>query len=68
MTNKEKIENWIQSNPEIQTYYFTSQIEDNLFLYDLIYIDELENNSSAYDISVNEDDTIYYIRHLRNTL
>jgi hypothetical protein len=65
MTNKEKIENWAQSNSEILEFYFTSQIEDNLFLYDLLFIDDSEKRDGGYDISVNEDDTISYLEHIR---
>jgi acyl carrier protein len=66
MTTQEKIESWIQSNPEIQEHYYVSKIEDNLYIYSLKFVEGSDKMSQSFDISVNEDDTISYLEHLRN--
>lgn len=65
MTNREKIENWVEANEELITFDYISQIEDNLFLYDLFFVESAGKRDGAYDISVNDDDTISYLEHLR---
>jgi hypothetical protein len=68
MSNKEKIEQFLQNNPDINEWYWISTIEDNLFIYYIGFVDDADNLDGVYNCSVNEDDTIYYIRHIHNTL
>ena len=68
MTNREKIEDYLENNPNINEWYWTSTVDDNLFIYYIGFVDDGNNLDGVYNCSVNEDDTIYYIRHIHNTL
>jgi len=61
----EKIEQFLQNNPDINEWYWISTIEDNLFIYYIGFVDDGDNLDGVYNCSVNEDDTIYYIKHIQ---
>jgi hypothetical protein len=72
MTNREKIEQFLQNNPDINEWYWVctyhnwiTEEDDNLFIYHIGFVDNGDNLDGVYNCSVNEDDTIYYIRHIQ---
>ena len=68
MTNRDKIEQFLQTNPDFNEWYFISEVEDNLFIYYIGFVDDAISLDGIYNCSVNQDDTIYYIRHIHNTI
>jgi hypothetical protein len=65
MTNLEKIQNWVESREDIIEYFEPAQIEGNLYLIDLMFVEGSEYRSGAYDVTINDDDTITFLDHLR---
>ena len=65
MTNIEKIENWIVSRQDIIEHFDMYQIEDNLYLVTLIFEEDSSYRSGGYDVTINDDDTITFLDHLR---
>lgn len=63
MTNQEKIEQFLTDNPLFINWYYVSTIDDNLFIYYVDFVDN-EKYDGIYNFSVNNDDTINYIRHI----
>lgn len=65
MTNLEKIENWVESREDIIEYFDPFQIEENLYLVTLMFVEGSEYRSGGYDVRINDDDTITFLDHLR---
>lgn len=65
MTNKQKIEQFLQDNPLFTNWYFVAEIDTNLFTYYMDFVDDAVYDG-IYDLSVNEDDTIGYVRHIQH--
>jgi hypothetical protein len=65
MSNKEKIEQFLQNNADVNEWYWVSEIEENLFIYYIGFVDDGNDLDGVYNCSVNEDDTIYYIKHIQ---
>ena len=65
MTNLEKIENWVESREDIIEYFDAFHIEGNLYLITLIFVEGSEYRSGGYDLTINDDDTITFLDHLR---
>jgi hypothetical protein len=65
MTNLEKIENWVASREDIIEYFDAFHIEGNLYLITLIFVEGSEYRSGGYDLTINDDDTITFLDHLR---
>jgi hypothetical protein len=65
MTNLEKIQNWVDSREDIIEYFEPLQIEENLYLIDLMFVEGSEYRSGGYDVTINDDDTITFLDHLR---
>jgi hypothetical protein len=65
MTNLEKIETWVESREDIIEYFDPRQIEGNLYLVTLIFVEGSEYRSGGYDVTINDDDTITFLDHLR---
>lgn len=66
MTNREKIEVWLSSNQDIVYWEWKNDINDNLIVYVVDWSAESGIEDALYDLSVNEDDTITCLRHVRN--
>ena len=65
MTNIEKIENWVASREDIIEHFDIRQIEGNLYLVLLEFVEGSPFRSGGYDITINDDDTITFLDHLR---
>ena len=65
MTNIEKIEQFLSDQLIVQDFYYISQIDDVTFIYYVDFVNEASWDG-AYDITVNPDDTITYVRHIRD--
>jgi hypothetical protein len=65
MTNIEKIENWVTSREDIIEHFDVHQIEVNLFLVLLEFVEGSPYRSGGYDVTINDDDTITFLEHLR---
>ena len=65
MTNIEKIENWVATREDIIEHFDLKQIEGNLYLIDLMFVEGSPYRSGAYDVTINDDDTITFLDHLR---
>jgi hypothetical protein len=65
MTNREKIEQFLSDQSVINDFYYISEIDEVTFIYYVDFVNQ-ESLDGAYDITVNPDDTITYIRHIRN--
>lgn len=65
MTNIEKIENWIATSEDIIEHFDLNQIEGNLYLVTLIFAEDSPYRSGGYDVTINDDDTITFLDHLR---
>jgi hypothetical protein len=65
MTNLEKIETWVASREDIIEYFDAFHIEGNLYLITLIFVEGSEYRSGGYDLTINDDDTITFLDHLR---
>jgi hypothetical protein len=65
MTNIEKIENWVASREDIIEHFDIRQIEGNLYLVTLIFSEGSPYRSGGYDVTINDDDTITFLDHLR---
>ena len=59
-----KIEQFLTDILTIKHFYQVSQIDETTFIYYIDFIDE-ELLDGIYDIKVNDDDTITYLRHIR---
>jgi hypothetical protein len=58
------IEQFLTDNSTIKHFYQVSQIDETTFVYYIDFIDE-ELLDGIYDIKVNDDETITYLRHIR---
>ena len=65
MTNIEKIENWVASREDIIEHFDPQQIEGNLYLVLLEFAEGSSYRSGGYDVTINDDDTITFLDHLR---
>ena len=65
MTNREKIEQFLSDQSVINDFYFVSQIDDVTFIYYVDFVDQILLDG-IYDMTVNPDDTITYVRHIRD--
>lgn len=65
MTNIEKIENWVATREDIIEHFDLKQIEGNLYLIDLMFVEGSPYRSGGYDVTINDDDTITFLDHLR---
>lgn len=63
MTNREKIEEFLATNPLFINWYYVSTIDDNLYTYYMDFADDATWDG-LYDCSVNVDETINYVRHI----
>jgi hypothetical protein len=65
MTNKEKIEQFLTNDTIVKDFYMVSEINENLFIYYIDFVDMLESDG-IYDCSVEVGDQISYLRHIRD--
>ncbi len=65
MTNLEKIQQWINLNPQIQLAEIVSQITETLFLVSIDWVEGVELRNGGYDVEIGENDTITFLPHIR---
>ena len=65
MTNREKIEQFLTDQTIVNDFYYVSEIDDVTFIYYVDFVDQASWDG-IYDMTVNPDDTITYVRHIKD--
>lgn len=63
MTNKEKIEEQLTNDPIIKDFSLDTEINANLYIYQINFNPGYERYNGLYDCCLIENDAISYINH-----
>lgn len=65
MTNLEKIQQWVESNPDINSIEIIGEVTDTLFIMHIFFNEGVQYRSGLYDVEIDETDNITFLDHLR---